>query len=179
MRMVGAEHGVTSGPRPLLRVGARPRGREQRHDLPLGPGQERARAAGVLDDLRAGVALSCGRRSPSANPRTPNSLVWVGPETAKGPRATLCYMRTVTHREMRNSSGEILRAVAAGETVSVTNNGQVAALISPPGGDTLARLAAQGQVRMARRPAADLSTIRRKTAQRTTAQMISDTRGDW
>ena len=88
-------------------------------------------------------------------------------------------MRTVTHREMRNSSGEILRAVAAGETVSVTNNGQVAALISPPGGDTLARLAAQGQVRMARRPAADLSTIRRKTAPRTTAQMISDTRGDW
>lgn len=88
-------------------------------------------------------------------------------------------MRTVTHREMRNNSGEILRAVAAGETISVTNNGQVAALISPPEGDTLLRLAAQGQVRMARRPAADLSTIRRRTAQRTTAEMLADTRGLW
>lgn len=37
------------------------------------------------------------------------------------------HMRTVTHREMRNGSGEILRAVAAGETVQVTNNGQIAA----------------------------------------------------
>lgn len=30
-------------------------------------------------------------------------------------RATLRYMRTVTHRQMRNNSGESLRAVAAGE----------------------------------------------------------------
>src|SRR4051812_18881190 len=56
-------------------------------------------------------------------------------------RATVCYMRTVTHREMRNSSGEILRAVAAGESVQVTNNGQIAAVISPPpSGDPLAEL---------------------------------------
>jgi antitoxin (DNA-binding transcriptional repressor) of toxin-antitoxin stability system len=50
----------------------------------------------------------------------------------------------VTHREMRNSSGEILRAVAAGETFQVTNKGQVAALISPPTSDALARLEGQG-----------------------------------
>jgi antitoxin (DNA-binding transcriptional repressor) of toxin-antitoxin stability system len=80
---------------------------------------------------------------------------------------------------MRNNSGEILRAVAAGETVSVTNNGRIAALISPPGGDTLARLAAQGQVRMARRPSADLSTIHRRAGERTTAEIIADTRGVW
>jgi prevent-host-death family protein len=88
-------------------------------------------------------------------------------------------MRTVTHREMRNSSGEILRAVAAGETVQVTNNGQVAAVISPPAGDSLDRLTAQGQARPARRPVADLTTIRRRTAQRASAELIDDARGRW
>jgi prevent-host-death family protein len=88
-------------------------------------------------------------------------------------------MRTVTHREMRNSSGEILRAVAAGETVQVTNNGQVAAVISPPLGAPLDRLVAQGQARPARRGVADLSSIRRRTAKRTTAELVEDARGRW
>lgn len=88
-------------------------------------------------------------------------------------------MRSVTHREMRNNSGEILRAVAAGEAVQVTNNGQVAAVISPPGGSSLDRLAAHGQVRLARRPVADLSTIRRRKAKRTSAEMVRDARGRW
>jgi prevent-host-death family protein len=91
----------------------------------------------------------------------------------------VCYVRTVTHREMRNSSGEILRAVAAGETVQVTNNGQVAAVISPPPGGTLDRLVAQGQARPARRGVADLSLIRRRTAQRTSAELVEDSRGRW
>jgi prevent-host-death family protein len=88
-------------------------------------------------------------------------------------------MRTVTHREMRNSSGEILRAVAAGETVQVTNNGQIAAVISPPGGGAVDRLVAQGQATPARRVIADLSTVRRRTAQRTSAELIEDARGRW
>lgn len=53
-------------------------------------------------------------------------------------------MRTVTHRELRIGRGEILRAVAAGETVDVTNRGQVAVVISPPAGDAIARRQAQG-----------------------------------
>lgn len=88
-------------------------------------------------------------------------------------------MRTVTHREMRNSSGEILRAVAAGETVQVTNHGQVAAVISPPPGGSLDWLIAQGQARPARRSVADLSTIRRRTATLTSAQLVDDARGRW
>ncbi len=88
-------------------------------------------------------------------------------------------MRTVTHREMRNSSGEILRAVVAGETVQVTNNGQDAAVISPPAGASLDRLVAQGQARPALRPVADLSTIRRRPAGRTSAELIRDVRGRW
>jgi prevent-host-death family protein len=88
-------------------------------------------------------------------------------------------MRTVSHREMRNSSGEILRAVAAGETVQITNNGQVAALISPPGSDILARLTEQGQARPARRPVTDLGSIRRRSAKLTSAEIVKDVRGPW
>ncbi|MDP9118148.1 MAG: type II toxin-antitoxin system prevent-host-death family antitoxin [Actinomycetota bacterium] len=88
-------------------------------------------------------------------------------------------MKTVTHREMRNSSGEILRAVAAGDSILVTNNGQVAAVISPPAGDALARLEQQGQLRPARRPVKDLSGIRRRRSKLTTQEIIEDARGRW
>ncbi len=88
-------------------------------------------------------------------------------------------MRTVTHREMRNSSGEILRAVAAGEIVQVTNNGQIAAVITPPAGGSVDQLAAQGHARLARRPVADLATIRRHKSKRTTAELVQDARGRW
>jgi prevent-host-death family protein len=88
-------------------------------------------------------------------------------------------MRTVTHREMRNSSGEILRAVAAGESIQVSNNGQVAAVISPPNGDALSRLEDQGQARSARRSVADLSTIRRRNAKLSSAELVDGARGHW
>lgn len=41
-------------------------------------------------------------------------------------------MRTISHRELRNNSAEVLRAVAAGETIEVTNHGEVAAVLVPP-----------------------------------------------
>lgn len=88
-------------------------------------------------------------------------------------------MRTVTHREMRNNSGEILRAVAAGETVQVTNHGRVAAVISPPTEPTLARLVAQGQARPARAAVKSLITIKRRTSAVTTAELLEDVRGRW
>lgn len=80
---------------------------------------------------------------------------------------------------MRNNSGEILRAVAAGETLQVTNNGRVAAVISPPARDVLAELEAQGQVRLPRRPLADLASISRRTASRASGDLLADARGAW
>lgn len=85
-------------------------------------------------------------------------------------------MRSVTHREMRNHSGEILRAVAAGESVQVTNHGVLAAVISPPVGNVVDELVARGQ---ARRPRADLSVIRRRRAATSTGQLIDESRGRW
>ncbi|HJQ00323.1 MAG TPA: type II toxin-antitoxin system prevent-host-death family antitoxin [Jatrophihabitans sp.] len=88
-------------------------------------------------------------------------------------------MRTVTHREMRNNSGEILRAVAAGESVEVTNNGQVAAIITPPAPATVERLVGLGQARPARRPLSDLALIHRRKASVSSAQLLADARGRW
>ena len=124
-------------------------------------------ASGLTDGTRHGPRLRTSRR------RVPQPL------SAGRLRATLCYMRTVTHREMRNNSGEILRAVAAGETLQVTNNGHLAALISQPGAGSLERLAAQGQARLARRGVSDLGTIRRRAAALTSAELVQDARGRW
>lgn len=41
-------------------------------------------------------------------------------------------MRSITHRELRNSSAEILRAVEGGESFVVTNRGAVVANLVPP-----------------------------------------------
>jgi prevent-host-death family protein len=40
--------------------------------------------------------------------------------------------RTIPHRELRNNSSAVLRDVAAGETIAVTNNGVIVAVLVPP-----------------------------------------------
>jgi prevent-host-death family protein len=94
-------------------------------------------------------------------------------------RATLCDMRTVTHREMRNQSGEILRKVADGETIQVTNHGHVTALIVPPGTDTLADLVSRGQVRVARQPPSSLRSVVRRKSTASSQAIVADVRGRW
>ena len=41
-------------------------------------------------------------------------------------------MERIPHRDLRNRSSEILRAVAAGESFEITNHGKVVAVLSPP-----------------------------------------------
>ncbi|WP_166984118.1 type II toxin-antitoxin system Phd/YefM family antitoxin [Paramicrobacterium fandaimingii] len=40
-------------------------------------------------------------------------------------------MTTISHRELRNNSADVLRRVAAGEAMEVTNRGVVVAHLSP------------------------------------------------
>lgn len=40
-------------------------------------------------------------------------------------------MRTISHRQLRNESGAVLRDVEAGESLLISNNGSVVARISP------------------------------------------------
>jgi prevent-host-death family protein len=41
--------------------------------------------------------------------------------------------RTIPHRELRNNSSAVLREVQHGETIEVTNHGEVVAILHPPG----------------------------------------------
>jgi prevent-host-death family protein len=56
-------------------------------------------------------------------------------------------MESVSQREMRNRSGDLLRRVAQGESVLVTNNGAPAAMIVPVSSDARSRLVAAGRLR--------------------------------
>ncbi len=89
----------------------------------------------------------------------------------------MCDIRQVTRREMSNQSGEILRLVADGETIRVTNRGQLAALIVPPPSDVLTELAVRGQVRRARGPTSALAGIVRRKPRTTSEAILADVRG--
>lgn len=88
-------------------------------------------------------------------------------------------MRTITHRELRNNSSEVLRAVSAGETIEVTNHGEVAAVLVPPSLTPYERLVAAGKVRQPRADRrVDLRSIPRVTMTVTSEEIIADVRGD-
>lgn len=138
------------------------------------------------------VTLTSPRIAPP--PGTPpaylNSTSWppeysrvVGPTSLGALQlATACYgvsMETVTHREMRNRSGEILRRVEAGETVRVSNNGHPAALIVPVGGDPLDDLVARGEARQARTGTETLAAIRRDVSPVSSRDLVEDSQGRW
>ena len=87
-------------------------------------------------------------------------------------------MDVISHRELRNRSAEILRRVADGETILVTNHGKPAAMIGPPPHDTLEVLALRGELRRARIPITEVASIDRTTSQLQTAEILDDVRGD-
>jgi len=88
-------------------------------------------------------------------------------------------MDTVSHREMRNRSGEILRRVEQGELIRVTNNGQPVAMIVPVGGNALDDLLARGEARAARTSGAALAAINRTVSPVSSGELIEDSRGRW
>lgn len=58
-------------------------------------------------------------------------------------------METISHREFRNQSGSVLERVRNGETIAITNHGEIAAILSPPFSSAMDRLAAAGRLREA------------------------------
>jgi prevent-host-death family protein len=40
--------------------------------------------------------------------------------------------RTIPHRELRNNSSAVLREVRDGETINITNGGELVAVLTPP-----------------------------------------------
>lgn len=94
-------------------------------------------------------------------------------------RATMCYMESITHREMRNNSAELLRRVEAGESVIITNRGRPTAVISPVPRRTLDELLELGEGRPAQSPLSGLRSISRGTSERAASQLLDDARGRW
>ena len=80
---------------------------------------------------------------------------------------------------MRDESADVLRRVAGGEMILVTNNGKPAAVISPPPDDALALLAVSGQLREAVESPLQLRSIERSRSTKTTAEIVSDVGGRW
>jgi prevent-host-death family protein len=87
-------------------------------------------------------------------------------------------VRVITHRELRNNSSEVLRAVQAGEIIEVTNHGSAAAILVPPSLTPYERLVAAGKVREPGGRHVDLRRIRRARSEQTTEELIADLRGD-
>ena len=86
-------------------------------------------------------------------------------------------MTTIPHRELRNQSSKILERVKNGETIDVTNNGEIAATLIPPSASPFERLLLAGQVR----PAAgvvDFQALPRVRQAAGTADILADLRGD-
>jgi prevent-host-death family protein len=87
-------------------------------------------------------------------------------------------VRVITHRELRNNSSEVLRAVQAGEIIEVTNHGSAAAILVPPSLTPYERLVAAGKVREPAGRHVDLRHIPRTRSEQTTAELLADLRGD-
>lgn len=87
-----------------------------------------------------------------------------------------CYTRgmtTITHRELRNNSAEVLRRVAAGEAMEITNRGVVVAYLSPAPTPAL-----PFPVSRPARRTGGWSAIPKVKLDRSVAQIIDDERED-
>lgn len=96
-------------------------------------------------------------------------------------RATVCYMRSISQREMRNQSGAVLRAVEAGESLIVTNNGKPAAVLSPyvEGETPLERLRASGSTRAPQAERSALASLQRVRIDIDSTELLKESRRDY
>lgn len=87
-------------------------------------------------------------------------------------------MATIPHRELRNESSKILDRVRNGETISVTNNGEVAATLIPPSRTPFEQLLRSGGIRAAAPEKLDFRSLPRIAVEDTSAHLLADLRGD-
>jgi prevent-host-death family protein len=89
-------------------------------------------------------------------------------------------MQTISHRELRNDSARILRQVQAGESMEITNHGEVVAFLVPAAIGTRERLIRTGELRPAKQPV-DFRSIRRvrlRPGSPSVQDVLDDLRGD-
>ncbi len=87
-------------------------------------------------------------------------------------------MTTIPHRELRNQSSKILERVRNGETINVTNNGEIAATLIPPSRTPFEQLLRSGGIRPAAPDKIDFRSVLRVSIEDSTADLLADVRGD-
>lgn len=87
-------------------------------------------------------------------------------------------MTTIPHRELRNQSSKILERVRNGETINVTNNGEIAATLIPPSRTPFEQLLRSGGIRPAAPDKIDFRSVPRVSIEDSTADLLTDVRGD-
>lgn len=87
-------------------------------------------------------------------------------------------MTTIPHRELRNQSSRILERVKAGETIDITNNGEITATLIPPSASPLEQLLLSGNVRTAASGGVDFMLLPRVEADSGSEEILADVRGD-
>lgn len=80
--------------------------------------------------------------------------------------------RVIPHRELRNNSSAVLRDVQAGETIQVTNNGEVVAVLCPPHHHRARAL------RVRRATQQGFAALPRTRIDRPVQEVLDDLRGD-
>lgn len=83
-----------------------------------------------------------------------------------------CYVKTISHRELRNNSASVLRDVENGESFAVTNRGEIVAALIPAGTGRDLRCVRPAK----KRP--QFSAMSRRAIPEPSAVALADLRGD-
>ena len=90
--------------------------------------------------------------------------------------ATMSHMNKVGVRELRRDASAVLRRVAAGETIQVTDRGRPVALMVKAMPDGLKRLEAEGMIRHGSGDLLALEPVRPKSGVPLPSRLVSDGR---
>jgi len=90
----------------------------------------------------------------------------------------MSHMERVGVRELRRSASAILRRVAAGETVEVTDRGRPVAILLRTMPSGLVRLEREGLMRRAERDLLELRPVRLPPGARPPSRIVSEGRAD-
>ncbi len=94
------------------------------------------------------------------------------------PSATMSHMERIGVRELRRDASAVLRRVAAGETVEVTDRGRPVAVLLPTMPSGLARLEREGLLRRAEADLLDLVPVQPPVDAPAPSSLVSDGRDD-
>ena len=93
--------------------------------------------------------------------------------------ATMCYMHRVGIRDLRQNASAVLRRVAAGEVVEVTDRGRAVARIVPiRGAGGLEQLQAEGRASGAKGDLLDVKAMPRAVGRPVLSKILADMRAD-